>query len=269
MTIILDRKQRFFEARNFVIYYGHGKSDMMSVYDLAIVEPAGQTKPSIEELQKSRTLVFAYISITEVPEYDPLKSLLRKADYLTLNGKIVENETYHTQLVDLRSSNWIGLLLHRIGGYLRTSGYDGLFMDTISNVEWPALPAGVRAEQQAAALELVKRIRKLHPNHLIIQNNGLETLCVETAPYIDGLCWENPDFVRPESYQWHETVRIGLKKLVIDKGIRILFLQEKGSTTELGLESAVYWAKKENYLHYLSPNHYLEVDSIVEVEGLD
>jgi hypothetical protein len=259
---VTDRKRNFVEAKNFAVYYGHGQANTLSNYDIAIVEPAGQTEQSLLELKNSSTLVFAYVSITEVPDYDQLKSLLRDVDYLKLNGKIIENEEYHTMVANLRSSNWIGLLLHRIGGLLRNSNYDGIFMDTISNVEWPILPAGIRAEQQAAALELVKRIRKLHPNHLIIQNNGLETLCVETAPYIDGVCWENPDFVHPETYSWHETVRLRIKQLVADQHIRILLLQEKNTTSKRALESAVNFAKRDNYLHYLSTNHYLEIDSI-------
>lgn len=262
MNPITDRKLSFTEARNFVVYYGHGQADVMSKYDIAIVEPAGQTEQSLKEMQDAGTLVFAYVSITEVPEYDQLKTLLREGDYLKLDGKIVVNEEYHTMVADLRSSNWIGLLLHRIGGHLRNSSYDGIFMDTISNVEWPILPGGVRAEQQAAAVELVKRIRKLHPNHLIIQNNGLEALCIETAPYLDGICWENPDFIHPETYSWNETVRMKLKQLVIDKNISILFLQEKSSISERGLASAKNWAKRENYLYYLSSNHYLEINSI-------
>jgi len=261
LTFTIDRKQKFIEARNFVVYYGHGQADLMSRRDIAIVEPAGQTEQGLRDMQESGTLIFAYVSITEVPVYDPLKALLRDGDYLKLNGKIVSNEEYETMVADLRSSNWTGLLLHRIGGYLRNSNYDGIFMDTISNVEWPSLPAGMRAEQQAAAIELVKRIRKLHPNHLIIQNNGLETLCVETAPYIDGICWENPDFVHPETYSWHETVRKRLKRLVADNDLRILFLQEKSVTSKNGLDSALEWVKRENYLHYLSASHYLEVDS--------
>ena len=261
MSLITDRKLSFAKARNFVVYYGHGQAHAMANYDIAIVEPAGQTEQSLKEMQDAGTLVFAYVSITEIPEYDPLKALLREADYLKQNGKIVANDEYRTMVADLRSSNWIGLLLHRIGGHLRNSTYDGIFMDTISNVEWPILPPGVRAEQQAAALELVKRIRKLHPNHLIMQNNGLEALCIETAPYIDGICWENPDFVRPETYTWHENVRIRLKNLVATNSTRILLLHERGTMTGPGLESSLYWAKRENYLHYVSSNHYLELDS--------
>ena len=260
LTIATDRKQKFKVAENFVVYYGHGHADLISKFDVAIVEPAGQTEQSIADMQQAETLVFAYVSITEVPDYDPLKSLLKEVDYLKLNGAILTNEQYHTMVADLRSANWTGLLLHRIGGLLRNQKYDGIFMDTISNVEWPILPAGMRAEQQNAALELIKRIRKLHPNHLIIQNNGLESLCIETISYIDGICWENPDLVHPETFTWHDNVRQRLKRLIANQDTRVLLLQEKSTTSSRSLESAIKLAKHENYLHYLSPNHYIEID---------
>jgi endo-alpha-1,4-polygalactosaminidase (GH114 family) len=261
MVLNFDRKQQLAAAKRYAVYYGRGRETELSTYDLAIVEPAGQTPLTLKKMQDEGTLVFAYVSITEIPDYDPLKPLLHEADYLSVNGNIVANAAYATQLANLRSRNWMALLLHRIGVFLRNAGYDGLFLDTISNVEWPILPAGVRAEQQAAAVDLVRRIRKLHPEHLVIQNNGLETLCSDTAPYIDGICWENPDFVRPETYRWHEAVRLRLHRIVAEHGTRIMFLQEAGTTSEPAYESAVYWAKRERYLHYYSSNHYLEVQA--------
>lgn len=34
---------------------------------------------------------------------------------------------------------------------------------------------------------------------ILIQNNGLESVYLETAPYIDGICWGNPPFSLTES----------------------------------------------------------------------
>src|SRR5690554_3895250 len=123
LSPIINRKRSFTEARNFVVYYGHDEADRLSEYDIAIVESAGQSEHTLKVMQDAGTLVFAYVSITEVPEYDQLKPLLREVDFLKLNGKIVANEEYRTSVADLRSSNWIGLLLHRIGGLLRNSTY--------------------------------------------------------------------------------------------------------------------------------------------------
>lgn len=253
------RRERFHKSNNFVVFYGHGRAEALSKYDVAIVEPAGQSEQTLAELRAAGTLIIAYVSFTEIPEYDAFKPLLRPSDYLTLNGTVVQNNEYNTAVVDLRSKNWINLLMHRIGGYLRVVGYDGIFIDTISNVEWPMLPAGVRAEQQGAAVALMQRLRSLYPDYVLLQNNGLETLCEDTVPYIDGICWENPDFVRPETYKWHENVRSRLKRLTVEHNFRIMILLEEGSVTDPGNESAVYWAQREKYMYYKSPNRYLDV----------
>lgn len=260
--ISADRRKRLADARNFIVYYGHDGSDILSKYDLAIVEPAGHDENSLEMMRASGTLIIAYVSITEVPDYDTFKPLLRSSDFLTLNGSIIQNTDYHTSLADMRSHNWINLLMHRIGGLLRISRYDGIFMDTISNVEWPFLPAGIRAEQQDAAVELVRRLRKLYPDHLLLQNNGLDSLCEQTGPFIDGLCWENPDFVRPETYKWHEDARLRVKRLISEHGFRVMMLLEEGSISEAGIESVKYLVKRENYLMYISSDRYLEVRSL-------
>ncbi|WP_274364170.1 endo alpha-1,4 polygalactosaminidase [Paenibacillus thermotolerans] len=255
------RFRRFQAANSFAVFYGHGEAEALSDYDIAIVEPQGQTKDTVAAMSRAGTLVIAYVSITEVPDYDPLKPLLQSADYLTVGSEIVRNAEYGTSLADLRSRNWTNMLLHRIGGYLRVGGYDGIFMDTISNVEWPALPAGVRAEQQAAAVEFVRRLRGMFPEHIMIQNNGFETLCDHTAPYINAVCWENPDFVKPETYRWHEAVRGRIGRLASGYGIRVLALLEQASMSEPGLEAAAYWAEKERFLLYRSPGqHYLQVE---------
>src|SRR5690606_35512053 len=104
----------------------------------------GQSRESVDALHEAGALVLAYLSTTEVPDYDPYKPLLRDADFLTVNGARLQNPAYQTSVADLRSRIWINLLLHRTGVYLRQNGYDGLFLDTIGNVEWPVLPAGVR-----------------------------------------------------------------------------------------------------------------------------
>jgi len=256
-----DRLERFRQAGSFAVYYGRGQSEILSQYDIAIVEPAGQNEQSLAALQAAGTLTIAYVSITEIPEYDPHIKMLRPSDYLNVNGSVVSNVEYRTALADLRSKNWVNLLFHRIGRLIRLADYDGIFMDTISNVEWTVLPAGVRAEQQAAAVEIVRHLRTLYPGHILLQNNGLETICEQTAPYINAVCWENPDFVSPETFRWHENVRLRLQRLARKHGIRVLALLEEGVMEEPRMESAVYWAGREQYLVCRSARHYLDVSA--------
>src|SRR5690348_9766962 len=85
LTILEERRQRFMKARNYIVYYGQAQEDALSAYDIAIVEPAGQTEQTLGVMQRTKTLIFAYVSITEMAEYDPFKKLLSSADYLKLN----------------------------------------------------------------------------------------------------------------------------------------------------------------------------------------
>lgn len=265
-----NRLQRFAAVRNYAVFYGTGHTRELASYDMVIVEPAGQSEQTLTQLREAGTLVLAYVSITEIPEYDPLYSLLKPQDFLSVNGKPIENADFNNRVANLNSQNWINLLLHRMGRYLRNQKYDGLFFDTISNVEWPILPAGIRAEQQAAVVALLQRLRKLYPGHIMVQNNGLESLCMDTATYLDGLCWENPDFVKPETYKWHERVRRNLHQLKTRHGhLQIMLLMEKGSTSEPAYEEAYYWAKREKYWIYLSPYQYLEIQSEMSEEQED
>lgn len=255
-----DRLQRFGRAESFAVYYGHGQAERLAEFDLAIVEPQGQNGETLQLMHEAGTLVVAYVSVTEVPDYDPFLPLLKPEDFLTVNGAPVTNPHFDTRLVDLRSRNWTNLLLFRIGQHIRLAGYDGIFLDTISNVEWPALPPGIRAEQQEAAVALVRQLRELYPGHLLLQNNGLEVLCEQTAPYMNGYCWENPDFVKPETHDWHDGIRRKLRSLAkAHPAIRVLALMEESTLSESALEEAVYWAGRESYLLYRAPKHYLDV----------
>jgi hypothetical protein len=225
----MKRRQRFQQAGSYALYYGQGEEERLSRYQIAIVEPLGQTMETVRRLQAAGTLVVAYVSVVEVADYDESFHLLTNEDFiLDKDDRPLRNEAFNTYMMDLRSVKWLGLLHHRIGSKLLRNGYDGVFLDTIGNVEmeYPRIPQ--RHEQIAAAAQFVRRLRELFPEHIIIQNNGLNELCMQTAPWIDGLCWENPDFVNPRSVAWANAVaeRIGL--LSETYGLRVLLLSERG-----------------------------------------
>lgn len=39
----------------------------------------------------------------------------------------------------------------------------------------------------------------LYADHFLIRNNGVESVYLEAAPYIDRICWGNPPFSLAES----------------------------------------------------------------------
>jgi polysaccharide biosynthesis protein PelA len=157
----------------------------------------------------------------EIAAFDPLFTYLHDSDFLrNEQGIPVKNDSYDTFMLDLCSTRWHGLLHHRIGRLLTKGRYDGVFLDTIGNVEMLEIPEALRARQFQAAIQLVEEIREYHADCVLIQNNGLNALCLETARHLDGICWENPAFHISSALDWSNGVSRKLKSLSNTEGIR-------------------------------------------------
>lgn len=257
----MDRLERFARAGNFAIYYGTGRGGDLAAFDVAVVEPAGQSPESVAAMQSSGTLVLAYLSVVEVPPWDPELKLLKPGDLLQLNGRPYRNEAYGNYLADLRSARWNGLLLHRAGSLLERSGYDGLFLDTIGDVESLALDGGQAGSLLLAAASLVGRMRAMFGGYVLVQNNGLERLCLLTGDYVNGICWENPSLGAPGP--WARAVVSRLEALR-NKGVKVMILLEeqpdtgKDGTWEpgAGVRPAENLCREKGFLLYRAPAGY-------------
>ncbi len=271
----MDRLARFAAARNFALYYGAGRDGELARFDVAVVEPAGQNEASLRRMQDSGTLVLAYLSVVEIPPWAPEIKLLKCDDFLCSRGEPLINECGN-RLADLRSSRWTGLLLYRAGSLLARSGYDGLFLDTIGDVESVGFAAETRDSLLLAAAGAVRRIRTVFPGHVLVQNNGLERLCLMTAEYLNGICWENPMFGNKPFRPWTEAMVARLESLKNKYGLKVLLLLEAGNKPEPGTGPAAEEidyslaqeiAGKKGFLLYRSPHGY--VGGVNPPEGME
>lgn len=258
----MNRRDHFQKAKNYVLYYGAGKVNKMTDYDIAIVEPLGQTVNDVEHLKRFNTLVIAYISIMEVSPDNPVFQLLQEEDFLTINGEKIKKEAFETYLLDLQSKRWQGILHHQIGKIIHHSGYDGIFMDTIGDVEGHDLPYPLQQEQMKHAVHLVSSLRRLFPEHILIQNNGLEQLCLQTADYLDGICWENPPFGRKTSETWTAKIVKRLSMLRSKYGIRSFILVDEDVNHRYPIANitARTVADREGFLFYKTRGQYLTIE---------
>lgn len=254
-----SKKEDMAKARNYVLYYGHGREEELSSYDLAVVEPSGHDTDSIQRLKDNGTLVLAYISVMEIQIWSQEFGLLKDNDFLEVNGQKLMNCDYGTYIMDLTSDRWRSLLLHKAGQLLVLFGYDGLFLDTIGDVEMPAIPAHIQTIQMSAAVDLLGILRKIFPDSLIIQNNGLEKLCLHTADLIDGICWENPPFAKKESITWAESIVMRLETLKTSRSLSILLLTEVNSDTATikNSELCSRISSEKGFLFYCAPEGYI------------
>lgn len=243
------------KANNFVLYYGHGRAEELSHYDIAIVEPAGQSTEDIKRMQDSNTMVLAYISVMEIAEHAADFKLLEEKDFLHTNNTILCNRLYGTYFIDLRSNRWQRILLQKINN-LFSAGYDGLFIDTIGDIEDPMILSTTKDELIMAAINFLRKIRDSYSDHILIQNNGLEKLCLYTASILDGICWENPPVDRKDNKNWVKEINNRLQELQKDLNIKVFILFEEDMRIDISKEEKQ--AKERGFLFYQAVKGYVK-----------
>lgn len=264
-SVMLSKRDRFHRARNYVLYYGHEKTEQMQGFDIAIVEPSGQSPDAVRKLQDTGTLVIAYLSVMEAYSWMPELKLLNEHDFLQNNGQALINPTFNTYIMDLHSERWTSMLIHNTGRLLIQYGYDGLFLDTIGDLESPEIPLSLQNTQLSAAIQFLGRLRKDFSSSILIQNNGLERLCMYSAGLIDGICWENPPFEKMECAGWTKSVLGRLDSITQKNRLRtmLLFEEPAGSQSMVGvkqttsvIQQALDVARNINGLLYFAPQGY-------------
>jgi endo-alpha-1,4-polygalactosaminidase (GH114 family) len=233
--------------QDYVLYYGREQIERLSEYDLAIVEPLGQNEKSVEYLHKKGTSVIAYISFLEISAQSYGNKLLKPEDYLIDNGAVVENLEYGNKLLDLASDRWQGILLHHIGDLYMNHNYDGIFIDTLADIEYFQLSCEIKNSLINSLIKLLQKIKERFPRLLILQNNGIEFLYSYTSDYIDGICIEN-------IYLSHDNMEV-LDYLKYSKALKIFIL----TNSQIDAEAMEYTKKMTNikgYLYYHASNGY-------------
>jgi polysaccharide biosynthesis protein PelA len=262
----MKRRKDIRQVRNYALYYGVGNANELAEFDLVIVEPLGQTKSNLTIMHQSKTIVIAYVSIMEIHPYHACFGILQDDDFLNANGQRLKNDAYNTYILDLRSTRWLGVLNHHIGNLLLNEDYDGIFLDTIGNVEMNHLPVGMQHIQKQAAISFIMQTRHIFPEAIIIQNNGLESLCLQAAPWLDAICWENPPFENKSSIKWMDMIITRLNQLKKENGIQTLLLLEQSDVEENNKASlAKKLANTNGFLVYVAPYQYV---SSVNIERI-
>lgn len=250
------QRKRFLEIDSFAVYYGPGSLKDLAEFDAVILEPGNHAPADVEWLKKQGTLVMAYVSVMEVGERHVLWPRVTDDMILCRQGVPVKQDAYGTFLMDLTSSRWKGLLSHHIGALIAREKYDGFFLDTIGDVEAPNLPK--QSELIKEAVEWVRNVRKWFPNAVIVQNNGLEILCQQTTPMLDGITWENPPLELKSAEGWVARIVERLDSLRKSHELKVMVLfdgSENMSRKEWILRSR--FADQNQYIAYFAPTHFI------------
>jgi len=249
------QREDFQNIRNFVVSYGQSRTRDMESYDVAIVEPARHTREEIQSLQAKDTFVLAYVSVMEMHTSHQLWPKLSSTDFLKSAGERIYDGQYDTYLLDLTSSSWRGILLRHIGELITVQKYNGVFLDTIGDVERTDIPNAWM--QVNAAVSLVEEIRNWFEGTIIVQNNGLELLCDRTATYLDGIIWENPPIHQKLNTAWVQLMSEKLKNINQKHQMKTLLLFDGAEEMK-----RVEWLRKKRFADfhrfvlYIAPRHY-------------
>jgi len=168
-------KPSLLDIDSYAVYYGAGKIENLSSFDLVIIESENYSKDEIEMLKRNGTIVLSYLSVGEV-----------RGDRWYFNSVKVctmgKNPTWNSYYVNVSCKAWRDVILNVLIPRILSKGFDGLFLDTVDVVD-------VFPNMRDDMINLISEIRSRYPNIVIIQNRGF-SIIDETARYIDGVLFE-------------------------------------------------------------------------------
>lgn len=164
----------------------------MAKEDLVIVEPIEMQQKYIKQAQKNETLIYGYINAMEADKWNlEFYNRLKEEDfYKDARGEKMYFSEWDSYLMDMTSKHYQALLLEEIQKQIVQKGLDGVFLDTVGNIN-SYLPEKDQGAQNEAMLAFIKSIKQQYNDLSIAQNWGFQTLADYTAPYIDFVMWEN------------------------------------------------------------------------------
>lgn len=163
----------------FAVSYGQLNPSAIRNFDFVIAEPDQYSREQVQSLYHKHQKLLGYISLGEVNSnrsyYDTLKR----------RGFVGTNRNWAASFLNLADSVTRRVLENRADQII-AKGFDGLFLDTVDDVE-----SGTgHGNLQPYMVDVIREIRREHPSIDIIQNNGL-FLLNKTAPYINGVLVED------------------------------------------------------------------------------
>jgi uncharacterized protein (TIGR01370 family) len=170
----------------FLIYYSdRAPAADLADYDLVVLD--ADRHPPLAALRERGRVVLAYLSLTEIGRHRrPFTGLER-------SGALLGPHPHWTDAhyVDVRRPEWTKTVLDELIPTALSAGFNGLFLDTLDDVELferdePGRSRGMRQ----AAIDLVRAIRQRYPPLVLMVNRGY-ALMSDLAPSVDILLGES------------------------------------------------------------------------------
>lgn len=181
------------ETDRFYVYYGLGTSEALSRLSgepLVIVELRQWHPDGLHELKKKGTQVFGYLPIMESPAWNKNRmERLGSEDYFKIDGEPVRFSEWDSFLMELRSSSYRRLLFDETEEMHSRWPIDGLFLDTVGDIE-EYVPGHARQSMSEAYRAFLAVTASRYPETKLIQNRGFSQL-ENCQTFLDGYLWED------------------------------------------------------------------------------
>lgn len=203
--------------KSFSIFYGEPtqqKLEELRKKDAVILEPIAFSEQDISFLKKSDVKLFGYVSLMQLENWnEELKKQISDSDYASIDGERIYIKDWQTYVMDVRESHYRQALLWKIKTYIVDQGLDGIFFDTVDDLDYYFHQhQQIQVEMRAGYVTLLKEIDTQYPGLMIIQNRGFETLESVSHPFVDALLWEGFKAKDIKESQWAKNWLHYLKK---------------------------------------------------------
>lgn len=206
-----------FKVHSFHIFYGHPNEAIvakLATKDAAIVEPTAFTKEQTSNLQEEGVRLFGYVSLMQLENWnEKLKKKVIPSDYAKQNGNTIYIKEWDTYVMNISEKHYRDILLWKIKSEIATKELDGIFFDTVDDLDYyfrddPVLQNKMRKGYSL----LLDEIKQKYPELLIIQNRGFDSYKTVSRKKVDGLLWEGFSEKDIKSSEWAKNWLTYLKK---------------------------------------------------------
>ncbi len=195
----LPPRERFAQADSFYTYYGSGRYEELSHYDIAVMHSPAMELTNIAKLKALGVVTIGYIT---VGEDDKLREGNKQGPggtaswYYDRDGddKPDMNGIWKSYYANAGDPNWRADRVAEAKRLVNEEGYDGIFLDTLDTTQ-------IYPESTPGMIQLVKELREAIPDSPIVLNQGFR-IFDKLAPYADGLMLES--FTATYDFRTHE-----------------------------------------------------------------
>jgi len=195
-------------VQSYTIYYGMPTPAAiaeLTSYQMVVIEPRLWTLTQVRQLTDRGIKVLGYLSVLEQYSGSYLIPKLGPSDYLLVDGVRHYRSEWDSWSMNINSSHYRKLLMQDYSAQIDKKGLTGVFLDTMGNSDDGIWSDAVADRQRDGSVSFVAALRFAYPNRVIVQNWGLGALKDRTAPYIDGILWEDfdPNIVSEDEWSWN------------------------------------------------------------------